>query len=147
LVMVQLNLRFSLRPLQPGRSAVVKAKLRDSSAQEKEAHLEVAAPVQVETPGVRIATERETAWRIRAEYPGRYSLKVIVDNDAVEKELWVGDSWGSVSALRASHWSQALLHPGEPPIDPSTTIESVEVKYDPLKLSLFGWNVHWLVVF
>jgi hypothetical protein len=74
-------------------------------------------------------------------------LKVIVDSHAVEKQLWVGNRWGAVSALRTSHLSQAFLHPGEPLLPPSGAIESVEVTYYPLKLSLFGWNVHWLVLF
>jgi hypothetical protein len=74
-------------------------------------------------------------------------LKVITGNDAVEKQLWVGNSWGAVSALRTSHVSQALLHPGEPPIPPSVAVESIEVKYAPLELSLLGWKIHWLVLF
>jgi hypothetical protein len=126
---------------------VVKATYRDASLVTKESSLQSSAAVQVETPGVRVPAEREVAWRIRAESPGYYSLKVIVDSDAVEKQLWVGNRWGAVSALRTSHLSQAFLHPGEPLLPPSGAIESVEVTYYPLKLSLFGWNVHWLVLF
>jgi uncharacterized membrane protein (DUF106 family) len=147
LIMVQLNLRFSLRPLQPGHSAVVKVKFKEASQLRKDTHLQTVDAVQVETPGVRIASAKEVAWRIRAERPGHYFLKVRVDSDEVEKGLWVGEGWGTVSALRTGRLGQILLHPGEPPIHPSKAIESVEVQYHPLQLSLLGWNVHWLVLF
>ena len=39
-----------------------------------------------------------------------------------------------------------LLYPGEPPID-STRVESIEVRYAPLKLEFLGLNLHWLAVF
>ena len=39
-----------------------------------------------------------------------------------------------------------LLYPGEPPIR-SQTVESIEIRHEPLDVNLFGWSIHWLVVF
>ena len=61
-VMIQLHLRFSVRPLQPGEPAVVTVHVRDAQALRNELHLET-----VETPPVRIPSRREVAWRIRAQ--------------------------------------------------------------------------------
>jgi hypothetical protein len=147
LILAQLNLRFALRPLEPGHPALVKVKLRDSVQRKEEINLETPATIKVETPGVYLMSEKEIAWRIRAERPGYYSLKIRTRSDDIEKELWVGEGWGAVSPLRTAHLGELLLYPGEPPINLSELIESIEVKYPVLNLSLFGWRVHWLVLF
>ena len=147
LILAQLNLRFALRPLEPGRPVVVKVKLAEASYLKQDSHLQAPAAISIETQGVRIEPENEIAWRIRAEHLGYYSLKVVADGNEIEKALWVGDGWGAVSPIRTAHIGNMLLYPGEPPIDPPGVIDAVEVKYPPLTLSLFGWDVHWLVFF
>lgn len=147
LILAQLNLRFALRPLEAGHPALIKVKLRDASYLKQDSHLQAPAAVHIETQGVRIEPQSEIAWRISAERLGYYSLKVVADGSEIEKALWVGEGWGAVSPIRTAHSGDLLLYPGEPPIDPPGAIESVEVKYPPLTLSLFGWNVHWLVFF
>ncbi len=61
--------------------------------------------------------------------------------------MWVGDDWGAVAALRARSLITALLYPGEPLLTPPDEIATIEVQYPPLILMLFGWPVHWLVIF
>jgi hypothetical protein len=103
--------------------------------------------VTVESPPVRVPALREVAWRIRPAEPGRYQLTVSAGGDGVAKELRVGGSWGPTSALRtgAGVWTM-LLYPGEEPID-SDVVESVEVLYGQLELSVLGWPIHWVVLF
>jgi hypothetical protein len=64
-----------------------------------------------------------------------------------QKEVIVGDYEGAVSALRTSNTAEVLLNPGEPPIRRSTTIESIRVDYPRRDLSLFGWSIHWMILF
>lgn len=148
LVMIQLNLRFSVRPLEPGQRTLVEAKVRDLEALHGSIELEVPEGVVVETPAVHNTLEGEATWRVRADQPGRYKVTVRVGQDSVEKDLVAGSSWGKVSALRTGKnlW-EMLLWPGEAPIRPAGAIESVEVRYPPLAMPLFGWNIHWLVYF
>jgi hypothetical protein len=157
LVLTQLNLRFSVRPMQPGEQAVVKVKLREASPMQEAVRLEVPQGVLLETPGVRIDDSeqdlREIAWRIRAEQPGDHVLLVKVGNQAAEKRLRVGDRWSSVSALRPGRdfW-EVLLWPGEPPIDSSHQVESIEVTYASLPITFLFWDINalpsgWLVFF
>ena len=73
LIIIQLHLRFEARPLKPGEVALVKVKLRDASVLAG-AETSLKGPAEgfvVETPPVRIESEREASWRIRAEKPGR----------------------------------------------------------------------------
>ena len=147
LIIVQLNLRYSARPLEPGETATVRVELRDPSIIERGVALEAPDGVSVETPGVRVPQQREVSWRIRADRPGDFQLVVRAGDVAVEKELRVGQGWGATSSLRASSLGDLLLYPGEPPIDESQVVEAIEITYRQLDLSLFGWSVDWLVLF
>ncbi len=147
LILAQLNLRFALSPLRPDHTALVKVTLHDGANIDAPIRLNVPNGLAVETPGVRIPAEREVAWRIRAVSPGQYALAVAVDGHKVEKQVWVGEAWGAVAALRARSLLTALLYPGEPILAPDDEIALIEVQYPALPLALFGWPVHWLFIF
>lgn len=147
-ILIQLDLRFSRRPLEPGVQALVKVGLRGTPAAAGEIDLEAPAGIVVETPALRVEALREVAWRIRAERPGGYRLQVRAGDERVEKQLVVGSGWGVVSAVRTGQGAlQMLLHPGEPPIAGSSRIASIELTYPALKLRLWGFGLDWLVVF
>lgn len=147
LILVQLNLRFAARPLEPGESAVLTLRLRQGSALAPDVALETPAGVVVETPGVRIPSLDEVSWRVRAERPGRHELTLRAGGASVTKDLVAGGAWSSVSTLRTAGFIDALLNPGEPRIDGAGPIASVELAYPPLALSLFGFGVDWLLFF
>ena len=83
---------------------------------------------------------------LHGQKPGRHVLRVHVGDEPVEKELRVGEGWGSVSTLRSSKFLDLLLYPGEPPIR-SDAVESIEITHSPLPLAVFGWSVNWIVFF
>jgi len=147
LILVQLNLWFGARPLEPGEAAMVKVTVRDVAALDRGVVLEAPEGVAVETPGVHVKSLREVAWRIRADRPGRFDLVVKAGGEPVVKELQVGQRWGAVSTLRTGKsFIDSLLYPGEPPIGDGA-VESIEVRYEYLPLRLFGWHVNWLFFF
>lgn len=146
LIMAQLNLRFAERPIRPGESTVVKAKVGEVSFLNNQITLEAPDGVSVETPGVRVGSDSEIAWRVRSEEPGLYSLRIHTGSQTVEKEFHVSrGSWATVSAYRAGNLGEMLLYPGEPLIHPSGKIESVEVNYPQLRF--LGRDLNWLVLF
>jgi uncharacterized membrane protein (DUF106 family) len=147
LIVIQLNLRYGAIPLEPGRAALIKVTMRNTAAIGNGVTLEAPRGVEVETRAVRIVSLREVAWRIRAQEAGDYRLVVHVGDEPVEKQLRVGDGWGPVSTLRTGKgFLDVLLYPGEPPIR-SETVESIEIRHEPLDIGLFGLSIHWLVLF
>ena len=152
LILAQLNLRFSVRPLEPGEATLVKVKLSGASPMSQSVELETSDGVVVETPGVRIESQREVAWRIRAERPGEHRLTVKVGDETAQKKLLVGSGWRSVPTLRTAGLLDLLLFPGEPPLDSSGIIGSIEVSYATLPLTFLFWDVNslpagWLIFF
>lgn len=148
LIMIQLNLYFSVRPLAPGETTVFKVRVRDAAALEEGVTLEAPEGISIETPAVRIPSEREVAWRIRADVPGRYVMKVRFGDEVIDKELVVGTGWTSVSPLRTGAGIiDNLLYPGEKPLSPSQTIESISVNYPELDILVFGFAINWIVLF
>jgi len=148
LIIIQLNLHFSMRPMEVGERTVVTATMRDASSLKRNPVLEAPGGIRIETPGVRTETEREISWRIVGGRNGKYSVRVSVGEDGVEKELMIGSGWGSVSEIRTGAGVlDMLLYPGESPIPGSSPVESIQVNYKPLELAVFGWHIHWLVLF
>ena len=147
LILIQLDLHLTVRPLRPGESAVVKAKFSTAVGPKDHVTLESPKEVKVETPAVRIAALKEVVWRIRAEEPTRDFLTLRWGDETVQKEVIVGDRQGAVSVLRTGKVAEMLLNPGEAPIQGSSAVESLQVGYPGRTLSLFGWNIHWMILF
>jgi hypothetical protein len=150
IILAQMNLRFSDRPLAPGETAVAKVTLREGygSPLRHEIGLTGSDGVAVETAGVRIEPLREVAWRISATRPGTHRLTVQVGEEKIEKQVVVGRGWSAVPALRTGRgFLEALLYPGERPIAPGSVVEAFEVRYASLPLKIAGFEVHWLVFF
>ena len=147
-VAAQLHLRFAVRPIEPGRTAVITVTVREPAALARPITLVASEGVTVETPPVRIRKSREIAWRVRVDEPGRHALRVRVGEETIRKTLVGGARWGTVPQRRTGEGALAtLLHPGEAPIPADHGVETVEVAYPPLDLRLLGLEVDWLVGF
>jgi len=150
LILIQLNLWFGSRPLDIGQTALVKIKLTSrANPLQTDIRLETPAGVAVETPSLRIEDEREIDWRVRALENGVHVLTFRFGDAVFTKVLSVGQ--GRLSRIAAvkpgpAFWRQ-VFNPGEKPLPKGAPIESVEIAYPPLRLSLFGWRMHWLVAY
>jgi len=145
LIIIQLNLYFSSLPLKPEDRTLVKVTLRDAESVPEGYSLEAPEGVEVE---LSVASQSEVAWRIKGLEPGRYDLFVKMGDRKEQKELLVGERWGAVSTLRTGKGIlDSLLYPGESTIPASSPVESIEIDYPALPLTVFGWNIHWLVFF
>ena len=146
LIMTQLNLRFSVRPLAVGETMLVKAYVRDAALLDGPLDLETPTGLQVETPPVRIASEREVTWRVRATDSGSHEVAVRVGDERAETTVVVGSGWGSVPQ-RSTATLSALLYPGGSTIPASAPVETVDVTYPALDVAAFGLNLDWLIWF
>jgi hypothetical protein len=150
IILIQLNLHYGLRPLAVGESALVKVKLRDPAVLTSGPEITLQAPpnLEVETQGVRIVELKEISWRVRGVSPGRFNLVVHHGEAAVTKKAAVGGRLEGVSPLRTgAHWLTNLLYPDEAPILSSSAIESIEILYPELGISILGWHMNWMILF
>lgn len=148
IILIQMNLRFSARPLAPGERTTVKVALLEGAGPAVPVTLEVPAGLVLETPGVPAPEIGEVAWRLRAEKPGRYDLIVRAGEATASKTVVVGGDWGPVSTLRTgrSLW-EMFLYPGESPLGPRQAVRAIEIAYPPLNIEAFGFGVDWMIFF
>jgi hypothetical protein len=147
LLFAHLDARYAVRALHPGERAIVKATAVPDTRLDRW-RLEGAAGVVVDSAPVRVSARREINWRVRAATPGRYAIAVVNGERRIEKEVQVAAEEIGGAPRRASAGIAALfIAPTEAPIDPDAGIESIEVVARPLRLSVYGWHVHWIVIF
>lgn len=150
-VAVQVEARFGRLPLEPGEAAVVSAIFDpDRDPWPAEAiTLEAPPGLAVETPRpVRIPSEGEVAWRIRALEVGDHTLHVVSGGGRYAKRVIVGDGVRTVSVERPGSGVIAqFLHPVEPPIREAGGPRAIRIEYPRARVGLLLWRTHWVVFF
>lgn len=148
LLIVQLQFHYGYGGLEAGSPAIVTVKLRANAAQaDPDLSLEESAGIRVETPMLWIPSEREADWRISATHPGEHTLRVRLGDATFDKSVRVSSSLGRRSPVRPSgFWGQAV-YPVEAPLPHDGPVESIAVAYPEGLVSVFGWEVHWIIVF
>lgn len=147
LILVQLNLFFSLRPLTPGEQSLLTVKVNGSPIMNSTVQLEESSGFIVETPPVRIPSRQEISWRIRAEEAGSHRIRLNVDGESFEKDLVVGDAWTAISPVRTDDWLEQLLYSGEQSLNSEGKVTSIQLAYSSLDFQMLGIPMDWLVVF
>jgi len=147
LILIQLASWYEYRPLRVGESAILSLKLKDAAALDN-IQLEVPMGLAVATPPLRIFQENEVDWRIRAVNNGVWEIKFRNGVEVLSKSLRVADSFEKLAAYRIARNSPAvLLYPKETALPANSFIQEIHVDYPHRQLSVWGWQVHWLVVF
>jgi len=149
LLLLSLDGWFGYRPLHAGETAIVSVQLRAGEPGLLErASMEAEAGVTIETPPLRIMQAQEVDWRIRAITSGAHTLWVNLDRHKVEKTVMVSDQLVHVAPQRiqGAFW-KTFLHPGERPIPEDSPVQQIEVHYPARAMTIFGWDMHWIVVF
>jgi uncharacterized membrane protein (DUF106 family) len=149
LLLIQLDSWFGHRPLQPGETAIVTAQVRPSArALLDQVALKADPGLVVETPPLRMPATGQVAWRIRAQESGVYHLPIDIGGHKVSKSVVVADTLARLSPRRAgTRFWDLVLNAGEQPLPENTALASIEVQYPTRSIALFGWDLHWLVVF
>lgn len=150
LIIIHLNLWFGYKSLSNGEQAILKLKLKDGYDP-----LEIALSVApssgfaIETPALRIVEENEINWRFRAEEKGIQDIVLVVNGKEIHKKLVVGErSLSRISPTKVrNNFLAQLLNPGESPLPSDCPIEAVEVVYPSKNMNLFGWHIHWIIVY
>jgi len=150
LIIIQTGLRYEHRSLNPGETAIVKVIINNPNKFEEAGRGILILPkgLKAETPPLRVNGGEEIYWRILAEKEGEFDLSFQVFDREIKKRVVVGDKLTKISpkALKEG-WVKSFFYPGEPALAGDLEVESFEVRYPYMKVSLFGWTVHWLVLF
>lgn len=108
--------------------------------------LEAPPGVRIETPAVWTPSLRELAWRVAADQPGEYDLRIAAPS-TVTKRLSVTPFIVPRATERPApaFWTQ-LQHPAEAPLPAESPIDAIAIAYPARAIDLFGVPLHWLVI-
>lgn len=152
LVIAQLQFHYGYEGLAPGQDFLVKVQLAEGGAgqggQRPAASLDAPRGLKIETPAVWIPSEREFAWRLRAEEQGDYDLTFKLGGQEFKKSVQVSSIVQRRSPVRyASGFWNNLLYPAEDPLPKDGPIASITVGYREASVPLLWWPMPWIVVF
>lgn len=147
----QLGLWYQARPLRIDEDAVITVKLRgDTDAPMPPVTLEPSDAITITHGPVRVHSQREVCWNVRARANGCHHLVFNVSHNVVEKELAVGEGFMRVSQQRPDwNWWDALLHPREAPFDHRSPIKSIDIQFPTRSSWTSGadfWLYYWIAV-
>lgn len=151
LMLGQLSLWYQYRPLHVGEETVVALKLNGNPGDPMPSvAIEPTSSAEVVTGPVRIPSSREVVWVIKAREEGAHRLSFRAGEQAVAKELAVGNGFMRVSPRRPGwDWYDALLNPAEPTFPATSTVRSVEIEYPDRPSWTSGtdnWVIYWFIV-
>lgn len=148
LLLGQMGLWYQSRPLCLGEEAVVTMKLNgEPSSPWPSIGIEPTVAAEIITGPIRVISNREVHWKIRARENGYYTIAFQVDNQKVEKQLAIGDSMMRVSAERPGwHWAHIMLHPCEEPFSQDSIVQSIAIDY-PERISHTSGTDWWIIYF
>ncbi len=147
LILIQLNFRYQYRPLKSGESALVKLKL--GKTESEVVSLIESENLMVETPALYIPEENEYDWRVRIKNSGMHNMNFeINESTVVEKAVDASDNFSMIAPVRVNYnFLRMVFNPAENPLPAMAKVSTIEVSYPNRQLSVFGINVHWLVIF
>jgi uncharacterized membrane protein (DUF106 family) len=150
LILIQLNLWFGHQSLTPGQEVILKVEVdEDLSLLDTEFLIESSSGLVIETPPLRIEEKREVNWKLFAKETGIHELSMTVNGHRIVKKVAVAQkSLSKISPIKIRrNLIDEIFHPGEAPIPANHPIKSLEIKYPLNYMSLFGWKIHWLIVY
>ncbi len=149
LILIQLNYRYQYRNFKPGENTIVKVKLNDNGENSfEEVKLLPSDHYAIETPALRLKDLNELNWRIRILSGEAFDLRFENQGSLVKKSVNRADRIAMLSPKKGN-WNlwEYFLSPTEDLIPDSKLIKSIEIQYPNEELKIFGYTVHWLVIF
>jgi hypothetical protein len=144
LMVAQLQAFYGYSGLRRGEPALITVEGGEAAA----ITLEAPREIRVESEAVRLVGSGTTVWRIVPEDRGVFAIALRSGGHTVTKTIVVGDAAARRSPIRTRGSLQLqLLYPSEPLIPDGSGITSIAVRYPDRQVDLFGWRLHWLIVF
>lgn len=157
LIVAQLQFHYGYEGLKPGEPTLLTVKLKEDWSSRSLAAdatgkprvtLQAPAGFTVETPAVWSPSEKELVWRVVAERPGSYELKLQAGGEPLAKSSVSSGQVVRRSPIRVgTSFFDQLLYPAEDPVPAASAVESITLGYPEAEVSLFGWHTHWIIAF
>lgn len=146
LLMFSLDAMYGHRALTPGESTLVTAQFTDGTDVHSLSPTLEGARIAVETPAVRIASQCQVSWRVRAMGPAAGSVILRIAGASYSKAVEAGSASGLVAERRVASIFDWVQYPGESRL-PAGVLQWIGVSYPPAAVQFFGIGVHWLLWF
>jgi hypothetical protein len=151
LLLGQISLWYQSRPLRVGEDAVVVLRLNGGGGDPMpDVRLGETSAARVITGPVRVPSQREFVWVVRANQEGSHNLRFLVGGQTFTKKLDIGEGFMRVSPRRPGwNWYDILLNPAEAAFQPSSPVQAVEVAYPDRPSWTSGtdtWVIYWFAV-
>lgn len=147
LLLVQVESRYAYRPLHPGESTIVEARVATAlPVSEIQADLLVPRGLKVETPAMRVDDEQSILWRVRAEEAGDYVMRVRIGAREFSKHVRVGESGEVSPAIYCANDIRTLAYPLETALEPGSTVSSIQMTYPRSRADFAGLSsASWIL--
>ncbi len=151
LMLGQLSLWYQARPLRVGEDSVITLKLGgDERSPWPAVSLNPTDALEVAAGPVRVRSQREVCWSVKARERGSHRLAFRVGDQTIAKDLAIGDGFMRVSAERPG-WdvSSILMNPWEQPFRPGDPVRSIDIAYPERSSWTSGtdwWVFYWFGV-
>jgi uncharacterized membrane protein (DUF106 family) len=149
LVIAQLQFHYGYEGFEAGQTTQLHVVLKPEQVSASKPSIRVEAPagVRIVEPGVWVPSLREMAWRIEIEDRGAYELAISNEYASVTKSLYAGDDIVRISPFRVRGLLDELLYPAEAVLPAGGPFESITIDYRDTTIDVFGFGIHWLIVF
>ena len=138
-VLMQLDAVYGRRTLAAGESAIITARFDTATDLRLISPVLEGRGVEVETPAVRIASEHQVSWRVRATSAASGSVLLRDPKTSASKMVQVGPGLKYISLRRVASVFDWLRYPAEARL-PAGDVQWIEVSYPDADL-------HWLLWF
>lgn len=150
LIIIQLNFWFGYESLSPGEPSILKIKLKENqNPLEARVEIEPSSALVMDDYPLRIEEAHEIDWRFYAREPGIHRLSISIDGKTIDKKISVAQKpLSKISPLKpGKDFLKQALYPTEPPLNGDLPVQEIEVRYPTKNMNLFGWGIHWLIVY
>ena len=152
LLIAQLQFHYGYSGLTPGQEVLLKIEVSEGAygGDEKPPYA-VTTPegLQLDDLAVWIPTLGEMAWRLTADAPGDYELEIRngTETATATKTVRVTDSVVRRSPFKVRGFLNELIYPAEASLPSDGTIEAITVTYPEANVDIFGFELHWMIVY
>jgi hypothetical protein len=151
LLILQIDAWYGQKPLRPGESAIFSVFLAKNTPARmpSDVSIDVDGGLTVETAPLRIKESGEFNWRVRADEIGKHRVLIKTTEHTFYKDIIVANgvlNRVSPVSVDTDQWN-SIFTPGVEPLPHNARLKKIEIRYQPRSIEVFGWRVHWLIVF